>query len=160
MSFQLKSSDKMNLLKIDSKEIGNGYVSIIMTKLIEYARLNNKNKIFGKMVWNDEEHKKSNASKQMMITISLVFIVLSLWSTVSYMHVSPQRLSDTTVPHLITARIILGTPGRIIMGCIIIASCLGAVNALLTGSSRILSNAGYHDFSRPFFLSQSPADDR
>lgn len=53
-----------------------------------------------------------------------------LWAMVSIQHVPLVKLASTSLPHLKTARYLLGDTGRWIMGGIIIFGTLGAVNGL------------------------------
>lgn len=71
--------------------------------------------------------------------IVLALFMFCLWGIASVMHVSSGRLADTTIPYSIAAREILGQNGRLIMGVVIIAGTLGAVNALLLGTSWMIS---------------------
>ena len=71
-----------------------------------------------------------------MVLIGLVF---SAWGLISLKYVDLETLADTTIPHMIAAREILGHNGRIIMGIVVIAAALGAVNGLLFSVSRMLS---------------------
>lgn len=86
-----------------------------------------------------EERKLSNRFSLNITMVSLIlgFIVLFVWGVVSLMYVAPERLSDTYIPHLITARAINGIYGREIMGLVVIFGSLGAVNALLSYVSSI-----------------------
>jgi hypothetical protein len=76
--------------------------------------------------------QESFSIKRMTVTgLISGFIVLFLWGVVTLTAVSPERISETYIPHLITARAISGLYGRKIMGLIIIFGSLAAVNALL-----------------------------
>ena len=79
---------------------------------------------------------KRNPSKKigpLVITIALSGILFLLWGMVSIGHVPLEKLASTTIPHLKTARSLLGDTGRYIMGGIIIFGSLGAVNSLFLG---------------------------
>lgn len=67
------------------------------------------------------------------------FVLVSLWALASLFHVNPAILSSSTVPYIISAREIMGQPGRILIGITIIAGACGAVNGffLLANSSLI-----------------------
>lgn len=60
----------------------------------------------------------------------LALLLFLFWSMVSLQHVPADRLQDSTIPHLIAARKILGQPGRLLMGIFIISSTCGLVNML------------------------------
>jgi APA family basic amino acid/polyamine antiporter len=87
----------------------------------------------------------------MTIAVVLAGLIFILWGFVSLQYVSPERLSDSTVPHLITARIVWGTTGRIIMGLVVLAGAFSAVNALLLGVSKLI-NAMAQQGLLPSFL--------
>lgn len=72
-------------------------------------------------------------------------LLFAVWSMISVHHVTAERLSGTTIPHLITARAIWGDTGRVLMGVTIIAGTCGVVNALFhlaVGSFRGLAEQG------------------
>ncbi len=71
--------------------------------------------------------------------IVLATLIFCLWGLASIMHVSSGRLAETTIPHTLAARKIFGQNGRLIMGVVIIAGTISAVNALLLGISRMIS---------------------
>ncbi len=73
-----------------------------------------KNKMRGPLVW----------------TIGGTGVLFLLWAMVSIQHVPLEKLASTSLPHLKTARYLLGDTGRWIMGGIIIFGTLGAVNGL------------------------------
>jgi hypothetical protein len=75
------------------------------------------------------------------------YLVLTLWAMASLSNVNPATLADSTVPYVIVAHKILGQPGRIIMGIIIISGTLGCVNALF-----ILANRSMVPLTKHFFL--------
>lgn len=65
--------------------------------------------------------------------VAALFFALFLflfWGILSLAYVGEERLGASTIPHLIAAREILGNPGRIIMGIIIISGTCGCVNGL------------------------------
>lgn len=78
-------------------------------------------------------------SLSMTIAVVVAGLIFILWGFVSLHYVSPERLSDTTVPHLITARIVWGTTGRFVMGLVVLAGAFSAVNALLLGVSQLIN---------------------
>jgi amino acid transporter len=76
----------------------------------------------------------------MTIAVVVAGLIFILWGFVSLKYVSPERLSDTTIPHLLTARIVWGTAGRVIMGLVVLAGAFSAVNALLLGVSKLINS--------------------
>ncbi len=70
-------------------------------------------------------------SRLLPIGALLIVLVLFLcWSMVSMQYVAGERLVETSIPHLISARAILGETGRVLMGIAVIAGTCGVVNAL------------------------------
>ncbi len=79
-----------------------------------------------------------NPAKAMMAAIILAGLVLSMWGWVSAAYVPAERLADTSIPHVRTARAVLGETGRIWMGMIALAGASAAVNALLMAIGRMM----------------------
>jgi len=74
--------------------------------------------------------------------LAALFFCLSLfllWAMLSLQYVPSEQLFDSTIPHLLVAREILGKPGRILMGCLIISGTCSAVNALFHLASSTLA---------------------
>ena len=59
----------------------------------------------------------------------ILFLCLGL---VYISHIPLEKLAATTIPHIKTARILMGDPGRAIMGIVVISGSLAAVNALFS----------------------------
>ena len=74
--------------------------------------------------------KSVQASKWLWGTILLISAVYVLWGVVLLNHVSPDRLTESTISHLIAARTIWPSAGRYLMGGIIILGSCAAVNGL------------------------------
>ena len=70
-----------------------------------------------------------------IIVIGLLSI---LWGLAAYINVSLDRLVDTTLPHILTAKKIGGQTGRVIIGIVVIAGTCAAVNALFHAVSRMM----------------------
>ena len=62
-----------------------------------------------------------------------------LWNLASLWHLGPSRLAETGIPHLLTAKAIMGTTGRIIMGVTVIAGACAAVNYLFHSLARSMA---------------------
>jgi amino acid transporter len=88
-----------------------------------------------------QSHNIQPVHRALSMTIAVVVagLMFILWGFVSLQYVSPERLADSTVPHLITARIVWGTTGRVIMGLVVLAGAFSAVNALLLGVSKLIN---------------------
>jgi hypothetical protein len=57
-------------------------------------------------------------------------LIFLFWSMLSLQYVGAERLSQSSIPYMLTAREILGEPGRYIMGIAVISGVCGAVNGL------------------------------
>ncbi|MGB3210862.1 MAG: hypothetical protein WBB19_09190 [Desulforhopalus sp.] len=73
-------------------------------------------------------------------------ILLTFWGFVSLKNVPSQILADSTIPNVISARTILGQPGRIFMGIIVISGTCGIVNSLFLHASQSLRQMADHVF--------------
>jgi amino acid transporter len=74
----------------------------------------------------------------MVISIALAASVLCAWGLASSAVVPLLKLKETTVPHMLAARQILGEQGRWIMGSVVLAGTCASVNALiLAGAQQI-----------------------
>lgn len=67
----------------------------------------------------------------MAASILTALIVLGIWSSFSLRVAGAERLAESTVPHMIGARRIMGQTGRLIMGGIVILGSFAACNAIL-----------------------------
>lgn len=65
--------------------------------------------------------------------------VLAGWLFVSSVAVAPERLADSTIAHMTVASAIMGQPGRLIMGLVVIAGCCAAVSVLLQRSGQVFA---------------------
>jgi len=87
-------------------------------------------------IWNESDQNASPNNTIIFLTIIFMGIIFILWGYVSLLYVPVEKLMDTSIPHIIAAKNILGAPGRFIMGIIIISGSLSAVNALFTNISK------------------------
>ncbi len=55
-------------------------------------------------------------------------IIFLFWSMLSIQGVSPEKLSNSTIPYMLTAKALLGQYGRVIMGIIVILGSCALVN--------------------------------
>jgi len=76
-----------------------------------------------------EKENRPATSVLIIAGAGILFMALGL---VYIAHVPLDKLSSSTIPHLKTARILMGDIGRYIMGTIIISGSLAAVNALFS----------------------------
>ena len=80
--------------------------------------------------------------------------LFALWNTAALLHVGPDRLAQTTIPHLLTAKAILGPAGRIAIGLVVIAGACAAVNFLFAAVARMLARMAQQELL-PSFLGRS-----
>lgn len=95
----------------------------------------------------DQSSSSSSDSRSHYIwTIVAGFLLLAAWGFVSLLYVPQIKLSNSTIPYIISAREVLGQPGRIIMGIAVISGTCGLVNGLFLLSSRSLQHMTNHIF--------------
>ncbi len=102
-----------------------------------------------------DRHHPMKLIRSMIFGLLLAAIILALWGLVSLKYVTPSKLADTTVPHMLAARQIMGQNGRFIMGLVVLAGSCAAVNALLMAVSRMISGMAKQGLL-PAFLSLRP----
>lgn len=85
--------------------------------------------------YNSSQEQKSAPFPHALITGFLMFF---LWILASLAHVTPDKLSSSTIPYMTAAREILGEPGRQLMGVVIISGTCGALNGLMILSRNII----------------------
>lgn len=76
-------------------------------------------------------------SRYMIAGIALSALCLIGWGMISIRHVDAQRLAQSTLPHMLAAKAILGEPGRLIMGAVVIGGTCAAVNLLFHGLTNL-----------------------
>ena len=69
----------------------------------------------------------------------LAAIVFTLWALASFFNVPLDELQASTIPYSRAARAIMGDEGRIVIGVVIIAGAASAVNVLLRGVGRMMT---------------------
>jgi|GEM_PF-642757 len=86
-------------------------------------------------------HRFYPAQLAMVIKTGLVMggLLLVLWNTAVLFHIAPSRLADTSIPHILAAKAIAGSTGRIIIGIVAIAGACAAVNYLFQTVARMLA---------------------
>jgi hypothetical protein len=73
------------------------------------------------------------------LALPLAAVVFVVWGLVSWWMVPAARLAGSTVPYAPTAWRVAGETGQIIIGLVLLASCLAAVNALYRGVSGLIA---------------------
>lgn len=66
-------------------------------------------------------------------------LVYFLWNTAAVLHVAPSRLAGTSIPHVLVAKAIAGSNGRIVIGIVAIAGACAAVNYLFQALASMLA---------------------
>jgi amino acid transporter len=89
-------------------------------------------------------------AKAMMAALLAAGVVFAFWGWVSAAYVPSDRLADTSIPHMRTARAILGETGRIWIGITVLSGACAAVNALFLAVSRMLTSMGTCGLLPPF----------
>ncbi|MBU0514730.1 MAG: hypothetical protein KJ621_08150 [Proteobacteria bacterium] len=79
--------------------------------------------------------KNQGQGRTFRLAVLAAAAVFVLWGLVSYAYVPPARLAQSTVPYALTAWYVAGETGRIIIGLVLLGSCLAAANALLRGAA-------------------------
>jgi amino acid transporter len=78
-------------------------------------------------------------SKVMTLGILTAAFLFLLWGIASLRYVPPERLSETTVPYMVVAREVLGQPGRIVMGIVLLSGTSAALISMLMAVARMAS---------------------
>jgi len=88
------------------------------------------------------EHERTSAATRfgMLAGMTIVFMLFLVWNWLSITHVSLARLSDTTIPHILVAKALLGQTGRVLIGLAAIFGTCAAVNALLFCTHQMISS--------------------
>ena len=71
-----------------------------------------------------------------IVSMALLF---AAWGFLSASFVAPARLAESTIPHVIAARAIIGDTGRVLIGIAVLGGSAAAVNALFFSVSRIMA---------------------
>lgn len=86
----------------------------------------------GFIVWNKPDQKHPGKYNIVLAGIIFMCALFILWGYVSLKYVPAEKLINTSIPHMIAAKNILGDSGRFIMGIIVISGSLAAIHALFT----------------------------
>ena len=88
-------------------------------------------------------------SRALMVLITSGLII-GLWSALSLFWMGAEQMTDSYIPHIITARRILGNWGRYIMGVMVILGVIAGMNVLFAGLYQVtdtLKRTGYLSLS-------------
>jgi amino acid transporter len=83
--------------------------------------------------------------RYLVVGLLVAGITFCLWGVASFLHVSPERLTGTYIPHILAAKAIWGQSGRIIMGLVIICGTGAAVNALFSAVAGMMADLSRKD---------------
>lgn len=87
----------------------------------------------------NSERQPTDTFIALIYTVLIMCVLFALWGVVSITFVPLEKLSITSIPHIIAAKKVLGGPGRLIMGTIVILGTLGCIHALFTNITRSVS---------------------
>lgn len=76
-------------------------------------------------------------------------ILFILWNLAGLLFVAPSRLVDTTIPHILVAKAILGPAGRIVIGVVAVAGACAAVNYLYQSIAGLIVRMAHHHLLPP-----------
>ncbi|KKL18582.1 hypothetical protein LCGC14_2474090, partial [marine sediment metagenome] len=83
--------------------------------------------------------RKPDDARHAINAMMLAAIVFTLWALASFFNVPLDKLQASTIPYSRAARAIMGAEGRIVIGVVIIAGAASAVNVLLMGVGRMMT---------------------
>ena len=86
----------------------------------------------------------SRVTARMLTGIFVIGILALFWGLAAYRYVPSERLADSTLPHILTARKIGGQSGRVIIGLVVIAGTCAALNVLFHAVSRMMMQMAYN----------------
>ncbi len=85
----------------------------------------------------DHDHRRTQPF--MFIAVVSGVLIVWAWNSIVLAHVPHSRLADTSIPHVLAARAVMGQDGRIVMGIVVIAGSLAAVNLLFQAVVRMMA---------------------
>ena len=88
----------------------------------------------------DQGRTGLGTTRGVLLALACGGVICALWSLVSLGHVPREALANSTLPHLLTAREVLGQPGRIIIAAAVIAGSCGVVNVLFSQAKGTLQH--------------------
>jgi amino acid transporter len=99
------------------------------------------------------DHKLDQIQLRTVVKTGLIAggILFTLWNVAGLLFVTPSRLMNTSIPHILVAKAILGPTGRIIIGVVAIAGACAAVNYLYQTVSRMMALMTHHHLLPGFF---------
>ena len=80
----------------------------------------------------------SRQSRALVAALILGGLILILWGFAALAVVLPNKLESSSIPHMLVAREVLGQPGRLLMGGVIICGVFAAVNSLVHSTGTMI----------------------
>lgn len=119
-----------------SQSIGLSVIALIGYDLLRYA-----------------DHGLDHSQLRIVIKTGLITcgILFALWNAAAVLFVGPSRLMDTSIPHILAAKAIMGSTGRIAIGLVTIAGACAAVNYLYQTVSRMMVHMAEQHLLPPIF---------
>lgn len=113
----------------DSQSVGLALMAFVGYDMLRYAR-----------------HGLDQTQLTMVMKTAFIIggIVFILWNSASLLWVTPSRLDATTIPHILAAKAMMGSAGRIVIGVVVIAGAGATVNYLYHSVSRMMACMAYH----------------
>ncbi len=96
--------------------------------------------------------RRPEDARHAMSAMMLAAIVFTLWALASFFNVPLDMLSSSTIPYSKAARAIMGPEGRIVIGVVVIAGAASAVNVLLMGVGRMMTELASEELLPRAFL--------
>ncbi len=81
---------------------------------------------------------RRRTQQYMLIAILFGGSLVWAWNSTVLAHVSTTRLADSSIPHILAAKAVMGPNGRILIGLVVIAGSLAAVNLLFRAVTLML----------------------
>ena len=97
------------------------------------------------------DHKLDQIQLRTVVKTGLIAggILFTLWNLAGLLFVAPSRLVDTSIPHILVAKAILGPAGRIVIGVVAVAGACAAVNYLYQSIAGLIVRMAHHHLLPP-----------
>jgi amino acid transporter len=120
--------------RLDLRGLGLGLVAFLGYDLIRYVAPN---------------LDRRRVRPFMFVAVACGAFTMWAWNITALIHLPPSRLADTSIPHILAAKAIMGQNGRIVMGIVVIAGSLAATNLLFRAAARMLAGRIENGLMRP-----------
>jgi amino acid transporter len=128
------AASQVTLTGLNSQSIGLALIAFVGYDLLQYT-----------------DHRLDQTRLTTVIKTGLIAggFLFTLWNMTSLLFVAPSRLMDTSIPHILAAKAILGHTGRIVIGVVAIAGACSAVNYLYQSVARMMVRMAHHHLLPP-----------